>query len=185
MKPGGISIKLLLALSLMVAIQSTRAQGLFTSDELKNMSFKERIYYGGMLGAGFGTITSVQVAPVVGYRILPRWSAGVGAQYQFFQDNRPPSYNTHVYGGNIHSRVFILENIFAHAEIEVLSFEGWDRTQDFKFHRMTVPHLFIGAGYFMPAGRRSGLALTVLYDLVQDLNSPYIGNYVIRMGFIF
>lgn len=163
---------------------SSVAQGISSKEELKSMTFGQRLYYGGILGAGFGTITNIQVMPVVGYRILPRWNAGIGANYQFFQDNRVPSYNTHIYGGNAHTRVFILDNLFAHSELEIINLEV-PNFADQTLKRETVPHLFVGAGYFMRAGARSGLAVTFLYDIIQDVNSPYPANYTLRIGFVF
>ncbi len=170
----------------LLSVTVCNAQSNHTNEELQEMSFKERLYYGGMLGASFGTITSVQVMPVVGYRIMHRWSAGIGAQYQYLKDGRVPSFDTHIYGGNIHSRVYIWDNIFAHGEFEVLSLEFRDRTlPDYPLRRGNIPALFVGAGYFMPIGQRSGFAITFLYDLIDDPNSPYFQNYTLRMGFVF
>lgn len=173
-------------LLLMLNPDCVQAQYMDNNDELKSMTFSQRLYYGGMLGAGFGTITSVQVMPVIGYRINHRWSAGVGANYQYYRDNRPPSFDTHIYGGNLHTRVFILEMLFAHSEFEMLSLEALDRSSpDFGIQRLTIPAWFIGAGYFARAGKKSGVAITFLYDVIQDVNSPYPGNYTLRMGFVF
>lgn len=159
------------------------AQSNHTDEELKNMTFKERMYFGGGVGASFGTITNIQLMPVVGYRLMHRWSAGVGATYQYYHDSRPPSFETHIYGGNVHTRVYIWDNIFAHGEFEVLSMEVLDRTlPDFPIRRRSIPALFVGAGYFMPIGQRSGIAITFLYDLIQDIDSPYPGNFTLRIG---
>lgn len=157
-----------------------------TKEELKSMTFGQRLYYGGIVGATFGTVTSVQLVPIVGYRIMPRWSAGVGVNYQYFKDNRyRPAYETNVYGGNVHSRVFIWENLFAHTEFEVLNFDvpSQDLTT-YRLERRSIPAWFVGAGYFLPIGQRSGMSITILYDLIQDRNSPYPGNYTMRIGFV-
>lgn len=157
------------------------AQTNHTNEELKNMTFGQRLYYGGGLGATFGTITSIQVSPRVGYRIMHRWSAGVGAHYQYYKDNRFPSFDTHIYGGNVHTRVYIWDNIYAQSEFEVLSLETQDYL-DYSITRRNIPAWFVGAGYFMPIGRRSGIGITFLYDLIQDVYSPYPGNFVFRIG---
>lgn len=161
------------------------AQSNHTNEELKEMTFGQRLYYGGMVGGSFGTITNLQLTPVVGYRIMHRWSAGVGVNYQYYQDSRPPSFDTHIYGGNIHTRVYIWDQLFAHGELEALSLEYIDRSQfEYQIERRVVPALFIGAGYFIPIGQRSGLAITFLYDLIQDTYSPYPQNFTLRMGFV-
>lgn len=179
------SIRIFLYLILSIVVIEGSAQSNHTNEELSEMTFVQRLYYGGMVGASFGTITSVQVMPVVGYRIMHRWSAGVGVNYLYYQDTRVPSFDTHMYGGNIHTRVYIWDQIFTHGELEVLSLEVQDRSQpDYPISRKTVPALFLGAGYFMPIGQRSGFAITFLYDVIQDTYSPYPQNFTLRMGFV-
>lgn len=161
------------------------AQTNHTKEELQNMTFGQRLYYGGGLGATFGTITSIQVSPRVGYRIMPRWSAGVGAHYQYYKDSRFPSFDTHIYGGNVHTRVYIWQSLYAQSEFEVLSLETQDYLgygTEYSITRRNIPAFFIGAGYFMPIGQRSGIGVTFLYDLIQDIYSPYPGNFVFRIG---
>jgi len=160
--------------------------GNISKDELKSMTLGQRIYYGGIVGATFGTVTNIQLMPIVGYRILPRWSAGVGFNYQYFKDNRSrPTYETNIFGGNVHSRVFVYQNLFAHTEFEVLNFDvPVVEAGDYSLQRKNVPAWFIGAGYFVPIGQRSGLAITFLYDLIQDTYSPYPANYTLRIGFV-
>jgi len=180
------SLRVIMLVLLMSTSNILIGQSNHTKEELKSMTFGQRLYYGGIVGATFGTVTSVQLMPIVGYRIMPRWSAGVGVNYQYFKDNRyRPAYETNVYGGNVHSRVFIWENLFAHTEFEVLNFDvpSQDLTT-YRLVRKSVPAWFVGAGYFMPIGQRSGMSITILYDLIQDRYSPYPGNYTMRIGFV-
>jgi hypothetical protein len=180
------SFRLFLLLFLILIGTFLNGQSNHTQEELKSMTFGQRLYYGGTVGATFGTVTSIQLMPVVGYRIMPRWSAGIGLTYQYFKDSRPlPAYETNIYGGNIHSRVFIWENLFAHTEFEVLNFDvpAFDLTS-YRLVRKSVPAWFVGAGYFLPIGQRSGMSITILYDLIQDPNSPYPANYTMRIGFV-
>lgn len=176
--------RIFLCFFFLIYVANVAAQSNHSNDELKEMTFGERLYFGGMLGGSIGTITSLQVMPVVGYRLMHRWSAGVGVNYQYYQYTRPPSFDTHIYGGNIHTRVYIWDHFFAHSEFEVLSMEVIDNSiPDYTRRRVAVPALFVGAGYFMPIGQRSGFAITFLYDLIRDTYSPYPGNFVLRMGF--
>jgi hypothetical protein len=180
------SFRVLVLFFLFTSVTFLNGQSNHSKEELKSMTFGQRLYYGGIVGATFGTVTSIQLMPIVGYRIMPRWSAGVGVTYQYFKDNRyRPAYETNVYGGNVHSRVFIWENLFAHTEFEVLNFDvpAFDITS-YRLVRKSVPALFVGAGYFLPIGQRSGMSITVLYDLIQDPYSPYPGNYTMRIGFV-
>jgi len=182
-----ISISTIFICILLAASNLSYSQsGNFSKEELKSMTLGQRIYYGGIVGATFGTVTNIQLMPIVGYRILPRWSAGVGITYQYFKDSRyRPTYETNVFGGNVHSRVFVYQNLFAHTEIEVLNFDvPVIEAGTYTLKRKNVPAWFIGAGYFLPIGQRSGMAITFLYDLIQDTYSPYPSNYTLRIGFV-
>ena len=46
----------------------------------------DRIFFGGNFGMQFGTITNIEVSPLVGYHITPRLSAGVGTRFEYFKD---------------------------------------------------------------------------------------------------
>jgi hypothetical protein len=145
----------------------------------------KRIYLGGNIGLQFGTnYTLVNVSPLAGYKITERFSAGVGATYIYYR-LKYPAYNyelkTHIYGGSLFSRYFLLENIFAHAEYEHLSLEAFsffDRT----VKRVWVPAFFVGGGLQQPIGGSGFAQLLILYDIIQDIYSPY-QNPIIRIGF--
>jgi hypothetical protein len=181
-----IKIALCVCILLTGSSSSFGQSGNISKEELKSMTLGQRIYFGGIVGASFGTVTNIQLMPIAGYRILPRWSAGIGVNYQYFKDNRyRPAYETNVFGGNVHSRVFVYQNLFAHTEFEVLNFEvPVVDSGSYSLIRKNVPAWFVGAGYFLPIGQRSGMAVTFLYDLIQDTYSPYPANYTLRIGFV-
>ena len=47
-------------------------------DDLSELDFKDRLYTGGNVWAQLGSITSVEIAPILGYRISKEYSIGVG-----------------------------------------------------------------------------------------------------------
>ncbi len=47
---------------------------------------KERLFYGGNFGLQFGSITDIQVSPVVGIWLLPRLNVAVGPNYRYYRD---------------------------------------------------------------------------------------------------
>ncbi len=150
-------------------------------------SFKERVYFGGNFGLQFGTITAVEVSPLVGYMLTPRLSTGAGITYQYFEDKRyRPSYSSSIYGGRVFGRYNILEAFYAYAEYESLNLEFYDPFRD-RFSTEWVPGLLIGGGYNqIGAGGRGGFNIMALYNVTYDnVRSPYASPLVLRVGFIY
>ncbi|BDD00047.1 hypothetical protein [Persicobacter psychrovividus] len=147
---------------------------------------KDRLFFGGNLGLSFGTITSIEVSPLVGVMINPKLSAGGGFVYQYFQDKRfTETYSSSIYGGRAFVRYNLIQNFFLRGEYEVLNLEVGSVTPNgFELKREWIPSTFLGAGYFQPFGQRGGISFAVLYNLTFDRDrSPYAEPYVIRVGF--
>ncbi len=175
--------KLLLIVLLSAALISTEslAQREIYGDSIP---LKDRLYYGGNFSLQFGTFTLVDVSPLVGVMITPRFSSGVGVTYQYFNDRRFVGGQTSSYGGRLFSRFNVLENIFLHAEYETINFDNYNIIAD-RFERIWSRALFLGGGYFAPFGERGGANFTFLYNVLHDnLRSPYGEPYVIRVGFV-
>ncbi len=155
---------------------------------LEDKGFWDRIYIGGNLGLQFGTNTVINVSPQVGYRVTEKFVPGIGITYIYFNFRDPYSnsrYESSIYGGSIFGKYFFTQNFFAHAEYEELNLDGYDRFLG-KYSRIWVPSLFLGGGYNQPLGQRGFIQLLVLFEVLQDVNSPYYrNNPVIRIGFGF
>ena len=148
-------------------------------------SLKDRLYYGGNFGMQFGTVTLVDFSPLVGVMITPRYSAGVGLTYQYFNDKRYYGGQTSSYGGRLFNRFNVLPNVFLHGEYESINFDNYNLVSD-RFERIWSNALFLGGGYFAPfGGGRGGANFTFLYNVLHDnKRSPYSEPYVIRVGFV-
>ncbi|MHA7131191.1 hypothetical protein [Algoriphagus namhaensis] len=145
---------------------------------------KDRLYYGGNFGMQFGTVTLLDISPLVGVMITPKLSAGLGVTYQYFNDRRFIGGETSSYGGRFFGRYNILPNIFAHAEYEAINFDNYNLLSE-EFERIWSNALFLGGGYFVPFGRTGGANVTFLYNVLHDnRRSPYGEPYVIRVGFV-
>jgi hypothetical protein len=138
-------------------------------------NFNQRFFTGGNLGLQFGTITFIDVSPIIGYQISKKTQAGVGVTYRYFQDNRF-NYSTSIYGGRTFFRYFFMPNLFAHSEYEVLNGE-WRYNE-----RYNITSIFVGGGFAQRLGGRSFLSLMLLWNLNDSADSPYT-NPVIRGGF--
>ena len=146
--------------------------------------FKDRVYFGGNLGLSFGTITSIQVEPMAGY-ILDRkrkLSAGLGISYWYYKDGRyRPELESNSYGFRVFSRYRIIPRLFAHIEYSQQNFQVYNF--DGSSGRRWVPFLLAGGGYAASVGGRSVMTVQILWDLLQDPNSPYAGQPFFSMGF--
>lgn len=145
---------------------------------------KERIFFGGGFGLQFGTVTQVEVSPIIGYRLTKRLQAGIGITYSYYNDKRfTPAFDFSTYGGSVFSRFFILDNIFAHAEIEALNTEVFNIYLE--TDRRWIDNYYIGGGFYQRFGPRSGVAITILYNLNYQNGITPSSNPVIRIGFNF
>lgn len=141
--------------------------------------FIDRLFTGGNLGAQFGTITFVDVSPLVGYRITDKISAGVGATYQYYHyKDKYYDFETNVYGGRVFGRYLFTDFLFGHAEYEYLNLEAFD----FKRRRVDVGSLLAGGGYIQRIGKNSAIIAMILYNFTESVYTPY-SNPIIRVGF--
>ena len=159
-------------------------------------TFKSRLYVGGNFGLGFGTFTSIDVSPMVGYNINRHFSGGFGATYIFYSERtlNGKSERSSFYGGRIFGRIVplpdILPNIFLHGEIESISrlIEVENSMGAFEYKRTWTPAIPVGAGFRQMAGENSFFTVTVLWNLLDDgtqASSIYGGPLLYRVGFIF
>jgi hypothetical protein len=165
-----------------------------SSNPYKGMPLKERLFFGGDFGLSFGDITYVRVAPIIGYHVSPKIGFGGGPSYQYWRFNYigingPTSSETQIIGLNTFVRWFPFESIFAQTDFELLNLKSSFRDPSASFFdeqvtRVNVPVWLVGAGYVQRSGR-AGFMLGVFYDLIQDRNSPYGRDLIIRAGMFF
>ena len=142
-------------------------------DPEAKFSFKDRSYFGGSLGLQLGTVTLIDLSPLAGVMLSPKFSTGLGATYQYYEDNRFQGAAGSSFGGRAFARYNLLPNIFAYSD-----------AQD-KFQRTWTEAFFIGAGYFTPFGARGGANFTFLYNLRHSNRQAYYSEpYLIRVGFV-
>lgn len=140
-------------------------------------SFKERLRFGGDIVANFGTITALGGSPWVGYEVSPKYVPGIGLTYIYLSANGTESHQTGL--RNFH-RFNVTNEFFLHGEAEYLWFRVNDRTE-IGDRVISVPTILLGGGYRQPLGGNSFMMVSVLFDVLQDPNSPYIGP-IIRGG---
>jgi hypothetical protein len=155
---------------------------------------KERLFYGGSFGLQFGTLTDIQLSPVIGLWVLPRMALAVGPNYRYFKfyDEK-----TNIYGGKGYMQYVVVQDlgnvvpllgnigIFFHLEDEILSLESeyW-KTASVSSERFYINTILAGGGVSQKMGRRSSVSFIFLWALNDSVYEVY-GNPEIRVSFIF
>jgi hypothetical protein len=173
-------------------------------DSLNHKSFKDRLVYGGNFWLELGNPNYIDVSPLVGYMLTPKWQAGVGGTYIYYGGQIPffDQYgnllgyvNEHAtyYGGRLYTQYDIFhdalrpgDRFFGHFEYEMLNVPY--QVNGLLTGRAWIESPYLGLGYRTPFGRSGFLNLTVLYNLdyarFQNLN-PYGSPFSMRVGFTF
>ena len=157
---------------------------------------RERIFFGGDIGLQFGTITNIEIAPLVGVWLLPRVAIAAGPEYRYYAQKHFGG--TNIFGGRAYTQLVLIQDInniipaglhlglFLHAEDELLNLESqtpfWVNNQ-VTTDRFNINTFLVGGGISQPMGRRSALNIIALWAL----NDPY-GLYRspdIRISFTF
>lgn len=134
---------------------------------------KSRMYYGGYLTMNFSKNYSVIGAqPLAAYKLSPKFSFGLQAKYEYISDNRyAVDQNGANYGASIFSRYRVTPRLYAHTEFSLMSFK-WFYT-DGSVNRKSAPMLYVGGGYSQPISKNTWLNAQVLFDVLNNENSPY------------
>jgi len=134
--------------------------------------FRNDLFYGGYINLSFGSYRVIGVEPMIGYRVNPRFSAGVKARYNYIEDDRyAVKRTTSTYGGSVFGRYRINPKIYAQAEAASYNYEtfylGGGSERDW------VPFLLLGGGVMQPLNEQTWLYVELLFDVLQDEKSPY------------
>lgn len=156
--------------------------------------FHERIFFGGSLGLQFGTITDIQVSPIVGIWVLPRVAVAAGPTYRFYKDYYT---RTDLYGGRGYTQFVVIQNlsniipvgsntgIFLHLEDELLSIESsaWKKPP-YSSDRFYVNTVLAGGGLSQQIGKRAAVNIMVLWAVNESMYNIY-SKPEIRVAFTF
>jgi len=128
----------------------------------------KKIYYGGTVGMSFGDYTRVSIVPFVGYKLKPRVHVGGKVGYEYIDGD---GYTSHNYGGSLFSRLLVSPRLYAHGEFAYFSYKY--SASGLETDRFWVPFLYLGGGLVQPMGRNASAYVEVLFDVLQDDQSPY------------
>jgi hypothetical protein len=162
-------------------------------EKAERPSLKDRLFFGGGLGAGFGDYTYVNVTPMIGYRVTPKLSVGLNLTYQYttfdyyYANGRKETFNGSDYGVGVFARQMLFGPIFLQAEYEYLNYAGL--YNDGSEYRSTFNSFMAGGGISQPLGGRAFVFITVLYNFsyanynsYNSIRTPYDNPIVVRIG---
>lgn len=157
-----------------------------------------KLVIGGGLNFGYsGDVLSAGLSPKVGYKLTNFFAAGVGLGYQYF---RAPQYyqygaaKTLYYKDNmvtpgIWAKCTVYNPIFLAADIEYNMIYRSETEPDYTQNgsplvkvkaNFSVPCMLVGAGMKQTLGGRTCGTFEIMYDVIQDENSPYLKQLVYR-----
>lgn len=167
--------------------------------EEKEEESNDKWFFGGSMWAQFGTVTQVEIAPVAGYHISPRFDAGIGGRYVYYRTRSEyfENFSSHIYGGSVFSRYVIIKNLsellpikmqgrfIAHVEYEALNMPSrMDIYSKRSQNRFWSHNYLVGGGIQQQIGKKAYLNLLILYNLNEKSYSLY-DNPIIRIGINF
>jgi len=153
-------------------------------------TFWDKASIGGYLGAQFGTVTNIDISPMLYYEVIPSLYTGVGFTYLYYKDKRYyPAYSSSGYGGSILARYHVWQDLFVQAEYDPLNLVYYDYYDDGSGNIVRGPKsstwvhdLLIGAGYRAWLGGKAFATLAIFYNVNETYYSPN-RNPIIRIGF--
>lgn len=155
-------------------------------------NFGQRLVFGGGFGAQFGSVTQVNISPIIGYRVTEKLTAGIGITYIYYK-YQYLGYNgaifneqDHIIGGSLWGEYRVIPQAFLHAEYGILNESIPKQSANGQYlgetMRYNLNSFLVGGGYYQAMGQNAGMQFSLLWDLIEDPWSPY-SNPIIRIGF--
>lgn len=187
--------KIFLVLFLTAFSMAIFAQESESSEEKVGGFQKEKLFTGGDLTLSFYTGgTTLGVSPYFGYSLTKWLDAAVNLNfvYQGQKDPYGNKYRQTNFGPGAFVRIFPIDFLYAQVQYEhnFISSKYIPQGGSSYKYKTDVNSLLLGAGY--SSGRREGsntyFYLSVMFDVLQLPNSPYVDSYgrlipVIRAGY--
>jgi len=139
-----------------------------------------KLEYGGNFGLSLGSNAStIIIAPQVGYRLTPHFSAGFGVNYSYYHYSSD-SYDSSSFnymGLNLYGRVRPFSPIVLQVQPEI--YHMWGSSGGSSVSQI-VPTFLAGGGIII-----RGITMMLYYDLIQNSYTPYGGRIFYSVGYTF
>lgn len=166
----------------------------FSQDNTETGGFKkENLFLGGNFGLSLGDYTLINLSPQLGYRFNRYLAAGMGinaiysSNKEYFNGQPYLKTTRGIVGLNVFGRVYPLKNIMLQLQPEGNYLFGklhfYDNNQSTSLDAEIVPSLLAGGGVVLPSGGKSAFIVSVFFDMLNNVNSPYGKRPVFNIGF--
>ncbi|MBA4321179.1 MAG: hypothetical protein C0408_00025 [Odoribacter sp.] len=155
---------------------------------------KERLFYGGSFSLMLGSVTNIEISPVIGLWILPRVAVAAGTSYTFYKSD---NVKTDIFGGRAFVQYVLFRDLdkfiplgihtsfFLHTEDEMLSLDSYFwKINPGTQQRFIINTVLSGVGLSQQIGTRASVNFMVLWPLNDSGYSIY-SSPEFRIGFIF
>ncbi|MGF1548583.1 MAG: hypothetical protein ACFCUG_14785 [Thiotrichales bacterium] len=145
-------------------------------------SSQSPFFFGGGIGASFGDVRYVELAPMIGMHLDSRTSVGASFLYRNRSDKRvTPTLSTNDYGTTLFARYHLTPSFFVEADYEFLDYEY--PTGPATTARREFSSVLGGGGIRTPIGANAAMYVSALYNFSYDReNSPYNDPWTVRFG---
>ena len=189
-----IFISFLIAFMAIALPQQAAAQSRSKKSSKKDEGFslKERLWYGGSIGAGgYSGVFAIGIAPMVGFKIIGPLSIGPRTSFTFRSERYFGAKAVNLWDteAGVFARVKIFRGVFAQGEIS----REWQQFADpanqtgTKIPHVTIPrnNQYLGLGYNSSGGRGGGgFDIAIMYNLAVANDANTLQNpWEYRAGF--
>ena len=130
------------------------------------------MYYGGYANFSFGEYTLIGIEPLIAYKLFPKFSVGGKLSYEYVKDKRyDTDHESSNYGVSVFARRRFFRRLYAHIEFSEMNYKLYDSLGNSS--REWIPFLYLGGGASLPVSKRTSVNVEVLWDLIQNDDSPY------------
>ena len=155
---------------------------------------KHKLFTGGSFGLSFGSYTFLNLSPQIGYRFNKYLAAGTGINLLYIsQKEKDASGNDYrkivqgITGLNVFGRFYPIKNFMIQLQPEENYKFGKQvfyqpMKETYKLDTEIVPSVLVGGGLVFPDSRGAFL-ISLMYDVLQDPNSPYGKRPVFNVGY--
>ena len=139
----------------------------------KTKNKNEKVYYGGYANFSFGKYTIIGIEPLIGYKLLPKLSVGGKISYEYYKNkNYDPTREGSNYGIGAFSRLRIGRKLYGHVEFSEMNYKLYQNAGE-SSKRQWISFLYVGGGFSQPITKNTSINAEILWDILQDDDSPY------------
>lgn len=162
-----------------------------TNGSLINPTKKDDVHYdisdkvmlGGNLSLAFGSMSMVEVTPLIGYNLSPRVTIGASLTYMYFSYTSDIySYSAQNFGGGLFGKIRVYKDFYLQVEPQMLNIKYVDYSGNEK--RKWVFNGLAGVTFRSRLGERFAVDYSILWNMNQTQDSPY-DNPVIKVAFVY